>query len=524
MRRLPLTILLVTMAVVFGLYSFFTPYVIDDMMFTGEYLRCNGGDSTFSLSSLADYARQVRQVDNGRLSNILVPVVTLMTPHWLFAAITGAGFALMFYLMTRIARIPAERRAGIILVTWALSLILLPWRNYIIVCDYLLNYLYPTLFILAFVILMAEATDGRLSAGRFVAALVIAPIAAWFHEGFSFSICMGLAALAMVRRFRLSGQWWALAVVFGAVAVYVALAPGILNRANNEFNGMGVWEKAKFVLSILPAVGAALCVFAGCSFSARLRPVVRTLLGRPAFLILLVAMVSLSALLLILNSDSRSGWPCEIFALIILQSFVPFLHLRPSKVLNGALIALYCAMVLFFCHVIRWQYRFWVQHRQIEALMNESPTGTAYYDIIDPRSARVSTLFMATRNPWVLPYQFNVINNNNAAGEGRYFSVVPTVLRDYSEGAGRPVAGSANLIDYKGVLVGEDGHYVEQGNGYYSDDEVYDIVGADGTLYPGVHCMRVRFADSDGKYQMYVYLPSYIPVPVRRVESLTGSM
>lgn len=163
---------------------------------------------------------------------------------------------------------------------------------------------------------------------------------------------------------------------------------------------------------------------------------------------------------LMINSDPRAGWPAELYAMILLATLFSSILTKKLdfRMLFYPALALYLLTCLFFGNVLMWQYRFLKQHEEIERLLSKSESGTIFYDIINPRDVRLITLFLPVRYQWVTSLQYTVINNPDKGSE-KYYSVVPAVLKHYSEAKADRLEGSANLSAFENVLVGSDGGY-----------------------------------------------------------------
>lgn len=507
---------LLSIAVVFFLYSYFTPLAFDDLMFKFRYLDHSRGSHSFSWSAISAYAEEIRNFDNGRLSNILCAPVVLMLPHWLFSLVTGLCFALLYWLMLYVADIPRRAWSVGAVFVWAASLILLPFRNHIILCDYLLNYLYSSIFILWFVIILSKTAHKNISPIRFIGALLIAVIAAWFHEGFSAPVCIAFACYTVRRNFRLPWQWWLLCIVFGLVALQTSFAPGVMARANREFLGHSLFEIAKIIIFVLPAVLLMIGVFVAALFNSRIRAITKKILDNPLLFILAVASIAASTIILVLDSDPRSGWPAELFAMIVLIAFIPRSNWALTRSIRICAATLYLLMIIFFANVIRWQHKFMIQNNEILSLLEKSENGTIFYDIINPRSTRFSTLFLITREQWVESFHYNCLSQDVTLK--KEYAVVPAALKNFKPEFAEPIAGSAGLWNYKGFLVGKDGDYGPKDEDWYSDCGSYDFTTADGRRYHNQICLKLRFRLPDGKAYMYVY--PYIPVDGTIIEAI----
>lgn len=502
--------------VFFALFSYYTPLAFDDLMFKYRYLDYTGGEEHFSWSALLDYAKELRANDNGRLSNIICGPLIVLLPHWLLAVTVGVGFALMYTLIVRIGAPGRKVSPYVLILVFAAGFVLLPFRNHIIVFDYVLNYLFPTLFVLWFVVLICRVYSVRLSKARFLGAILITIIAAMFHEGFSVSVCVALGVFALSRCFRLPLQWWILAVLFGLVTIWVVTAPGVMMRADRELAGRTLRETIVFVITVLPAVSLMLGFFALSFFNRTFRARTRHIFATPALSILAIASVAASVLTLMVNSDPRSGWPAEVMAMPVLLSFVNFRRFFASRRVRVGAWALLAIVCVFCGNVIRWQRIYYVQSKEIEQLLDESESGTIFYDIIDPRSTRLGTLFMVTRDQWVLSFHYYCLSEDVNRPRKEY-AVVPVALRDFSPDVARPISGTGHLFEYNGVLAGYDGKYEREATGWYGEDSSYTFTTDDGSVYPNHNCLRLRFRTPDGKVYMYVY--PVVPIEGRIVKA-----
>lgn len=97
---------------VWGLMQYFTPVMVDDLVFVAQYLAANDGDGSFSLDALRRFALYNRLHDNFRIANMLAPFSTVISP-WkeLFPVFTGLAGAAMLWLSARLARGGGSRLA-----------------------------------------------------------------------------------------------------------------------------------------------------------------------------------------------------------------------------------------------------------------------------------------------------------------------------------------------------------------------------------------------------------------------------
>ena len=501
---------LLTVAIIFTLYAYFTPYALDDYMFRNRYIYYNNGETTFSFKALIDFANEVRVNDNGRLANILCGLIVTSFPHWLFSVLSGIGFAYLYWLIITLSKINNRQKAPVLVLAVAASIVLLPFRNHIIVCDYLLNYLYPSIFILSFILILKRVEDKALTWLPFIGALLLGACAGWFHEGFSVPVCVGLGVYAIYKRFHLSPQWWILVIIFGLISLWTALAPGIWQRVSRELNGHDSIEKIKDVVFVLPVVFIAVIWVLITFLKKTLKLITAKIFKRQEIIVAFTAACVNAIMVLCLASDSRAGWPGELFSFIVLLAYVPYLKfIRAGRLLYISSIIVYLLLCVFFVNVLIWQKRFYDESKKIEAMLYESESGTIFYDIMNPRSTRLSTLFLVTRDLWVQSFHFFTMSDDIRV-KNKQFVVVPKALENFNLSKAKKIEGSADLWTYNGYIVGKEAQYKNKDLGWFGDECSYDIITEDGALLKNQICFRTSFSLPDGKRYMYVY--PYVPI------------
>lgn len=511
--RAALWTVLVTISLLFGLYSYFTPEAFDDFLFKGIYIEYNEGETNFSFSALIDYASEIRQNDNGRLSNILCAPAMLFLPHWLFAVISGIGFAMIYLLMAEIARISTRRRAASILAVCAFSLVLLPFRNSIIVCDYLLNYLYPSLAIL-FLIYLLKDIESRKTGWLFITCTsLVAIIAGWFHEGFSAPVCMGFGVFALYKRFRLPLRWWIPVILFVLATIWTVTAPGTFARADRELGGHSLSEKLNICLTVLPAVMIMLVLWVVSFRIRRLKTAFSALFHRQETLVLFVASLVAAVMILSINSDARAGWPGELYAFTFILSLAPLLHISVSQKLTcGVSAVIYLLLCSFFINLIVCQRKFYKQSEEIIGLLEKSDNGTIFYDIIDPASTqmRLTTLFMTTRFLWVTSFHYRSLSglyDVTDKSTKHEFAVVPSALSSFDLKKSRPIESDKSIWEYNDILVAKN---IMDDQPRYAGERIFRFETADGRIFDSATCFVIRFTAPDGEKFDYIY--PFIPV------------
>lgn len=427
-------IILALVAAFFGLMTFWAPVAIDDIMFNICYREANGGSDAFSLRAFVDMAMEIRKADNCRLSNILDPLFTMMSP-WkeIFPWLNGLLCAGIFWLI--IKKIADVRRHLTIATAllWIAIVVFLPWRNMMFITDYSLNYVFPSFLTLLLVYLVTRS-DIRTWTPALTAAIILLaiPTAAW-HEGFFAATICGFGVWAILRRFRLRWQWWLTMVVYTAVALLFALSPGILQRTVREVTveprELPLWHIG---LDLLPCVLIVILIGV-TAFGRKGRELLCHLAANEKFVVFFVAAVAGTLLSVVVTHRPRTSfWPnlCAISAFMIYA--VEFIRLRGENRCRGLLriagIGAVCAVIVCITHGVYsmvWQYRFYCENEYIDSQI-ENGVNEIYIDRLHPVSPRVLTLAFPNSYKW-MNFQYDVMDDSL---RGRHIAVLPTALRN----------------------------------------------------------------------------------------------
>lgn len=438
------------LALIAGLYALMTAWVapqVDDLTFMGVYRGHNGWSDTPSWQALCDFVAEIRQNDNGRLPNILAPVFLLWWPRWVWCVVFGASAAAIYAFIERLSSSgsrPSWRWLG---AAWLAGMAVLPWRDYIYVTDFSLNYVLTSAVALAWLMC---AFSWRCSAGWCV---LLAFFTGLMHEGFALPLIGGICIWALVNKCRLPGRLW-LSLLAMAVGVAVLLtADGVWARAGRELGWLTAPQMAKSIAVYTPIVVflASWAVF--MAFVKAWRSRLCEALGSPLFVVCAFASLVSLVMMIMLRATPHNAWGAQLFA------FVDILWLlrRGKWQLTApvAATAIAAAIAVTACS-LWWQHRFYVQHLEICRLMEASPAGTIFYDIIEPQSMpSVLTFSQPTKATWVDPLHYAFLNRQQRP-DGRLRMVVPTALRSWRPGMGRPLAGNARAFAYNGCLVTPD--------------------------------------------------------------------
>jgi len=460
-------IALCVIAVIYGIFSYLTPYQYEDYALLGGYLSYNGGDYGFDWGAYLDMYREMRELDNGRLANILDLMVVLCMPKWIFAILTGLATAGMFCFLTVFIRRsqPRTSQFAVLAILWAVSMVAFPWRDNILVPDYSLNYIFASFFNLWFLRIITSVRHEH-NLTDLIGGCTAALIAGAFHEGFSIPVTLGLLGYAILHRNTLNPSWWILLTVYISGTAFIMTSPGIWLRANREIATISPYGWQHILLFIVPLASIALVTTLCAYLIPSIKRRIGYLLHSQIFIVSLTAMTVSMAMCLLLHANPRNGWLPEIMAAIVLGSLC--IRFIPPRITNSTATAIASAIIfiatcIFMANVLKWQYFFFRQDQEIHALISESPDGTVYYDVYPPEQLPLTALFQPAHATWTHSFQMAALNQG--AHKHPFISVVPTALRDFRLEGAQPIDGIPGLYIHRGILVDT--------NGY---EDCYDVI------------------------------------------------
>lgn len=496
--------ILLLIAAVYTLLSFWTPWAYDDWMFMGEWRDVNG-NSPLSPRSLLDFWKSIRLVDNGRIANALAPLSTLFSP-WreLFPLITGLWVAFTVAVAARFSfggdALRQKAPAFYITVAWLALTVLLPWRNALFVADYALNYIWGTGVTLLFMALTVRWEEKGWNAPRLATALFMAFLAGGWHEGFAVATLCGFLLLTVKglsagRRFSL--PWYIIGIAYAGVTLAFALCPGLIDRMQRQVGESAVGMSwLKMAVDFLPVVLLAACVFFTAVLSP-LRPLLREAWGNRWFVIGCGVVTAGCLISLLFTHQPRSAfWPDLMATVMIFILTRPVWRGIATSRLRGyvTLVAL-AGCLLPLSATLVWQFRLYRESEEIMAKMEASETGTVFHDVIQPEEIPLLSLKMTNYPAWITDYQYQALKNYTKKPTA---AVVPTSL-EYMSSPGVPEP-----------LEGNDGAW-RVGNEIvmpWSDCAEPETVAAEVTLTDGATvptvAMLLPFVSGDGARMIYV--------------------
>lgn len=141
--------------------------------------------------------------------------------------------------------------------------------------------------------------------------------------------------------------------------------------------------------------------------------------------------------------------------------------------------------------------------------MQQSPTGTTYFDIFPPEHLPKSVLFQPVRSTWVHGVQLYWVNNLQ---KGRLMALVPTALKGMRMDDAVAIDGTPGMYTYHGILIDtgishspEDYNMIGE-NGHRNITRPMTIVTSDGEIYD-VLTESHRFVTDEGDTLFYVRPP-----------------
>lgn len=419
--------LMLIMATVFSLLSFWTPLAFDDWIFMAEWRNVNGSRG-LSLSTLINFWEEIRLYDNGRIANVLAPVFTLFSP-WkeIFPIITGILAALIVLFLSKISFRAEGFSPRSILLSWCGALYLLPWRNSLFVTDYSLNYIWGAAVTVFFIILVLKYEKEGWSGGKFAFVLFVAFIAGGWHEGFAVSTLGGFFLYTLVTKERHTIQWWFTGIFYALSTAAFYFCPGMIARTGNEIgqltSGNGL---VRSVADLLPVVLLCLCMAVMYSVGPW-RRIIRQNLKDRWFVIGIGIVATGSLLSLIFKHQPRSAfWP-DFVALGLLFALTRKFWDKLFRSVYGSYLTILVAVAVIvpvFTGLI-WQNRLWRESEEILDKLERSDMGTVYHDVIKTEDIPFYTLRIPSNSVWVTPFHYHAMRQYTGKA---FTAVVPSEL------------------------------------------------------------------------------------------------
>ena len=441
--------IIVTIIIIYALFSFFTPPQYDDFMFLADYMSKNNGQSTLTLRGFLLNVQFLRDTDNSRLPNLFWPVYGIASPKWVLAVILGCSMSIVVFLGAKLMSIKYRISPGWMIFFWIMIILFLPWRGNLITGVFASNYFLSSAITLLFLYYLSKTIYLQQTNSSLIWCIILGLISGMMHEGFSVPVFGGIIIYSIIKKFKLPILWWVINTAYFFGILFLFSAKGMWLRLHYiDENVTGSWDFKIHSQVLFPFVAMIFsCIVA--LINKKWRVVFMQWVQSPVFTICTVAAVG--AFMLALRTgvgNLRAFWAVDLFSLMslmfILQRIIQFRRLLESKIL---LILCYSGILLFYIQVIYFQYQFNHQYYDIIHLMRESKTGTAFYDykVGVPKSTLLHPVYDTWWNYWTL----NQLNR--LAPNGEIFSVVPSGLSDLSVPIDSlpPIPGTAHAFRYK---------------------------------------------------------------------------
>ncbi len=546
-RQIAVVLVLGSIFVVYLLFSCFVPYIGDDYAFILDWMNANDGDRAFSFNGWLNAVEYLRATDNSRLDNIVYIAMRLAFPKSVLAVFVAFTATLMLWMMTVLLRPEKSVTLSVLIALWTWVVFTFPWRGDIMGTNYAYNIFLPSFLTLCFLILSFGVSYKRFSAPGLAAACLVALSAGWIHEGYSIPVCCGLGVLCLVRRFRLPWQWWVLAMVYVAGAIYTVSAPGLWMRFLDSSGETGGYVNIKtFFSMIIPVVSVAvlIAVMFSCGSGRRY---LAELFVDDIFLVVFVSF-AVSFLIVIVTKtfdNARALWICDIFStIVVFKALAPLFVALSKRLLSVFSIFALTLTLIFYINVLRVQKIYHDEEMLIRDGFRESVYGTVYrdYDISIPKI----TLLHPINDYW-RDIHHNIMYDKIEGEPGKICSVVPAVLSnltsdmvDYINGNPdikapvtdmdwpRRVSDDENIFEYGGAILMPD--HVLKIKYWYSDIEKKAVARlsilkyecSDGRVFDFMPSVKMRFITLSGQPLIHI-APLHMNVtgPYKSVEIIS---
>lgn len=440
--------LVILIVVLYSIMCQVTPYYLDDWIFMGVWRDDVNGGHKFSFTTWWNFFQYIRGYDNGRIANIMSPISTLFSPlKEFFPYITGI---LLGFTLVKIQRNVSNKKSIFALsLTWAFMIIGLPWKDTLFVRDYALNYIWAGAITIFFLGLLRQNEKKEISYIRFIWTILVAIVAGGWHEGFAFSTICGLGLLVLMRKFKLSSQFYIVYTVYIVSAIVFYLSPGMLMRTGNAIH-----TPIRFptlAVAIMPIFVGSLTIV-NLLFKSGRKILAKALHTE---IIVLCGGILISGYVIALSASAafRSYyWPNLSAITISVFLICKWIHIHSIQKTLKNVIAL-LLVILSATQVIlsiRWQYKYTVEWNKIMELLESSESGTVFYDSPNHELPPKYTLGIPHPKGWTNPWHMGLLA---AYIIKPTLGVVPTDLKTVNIEDGTTIKGSSGIVVYKGHML-----------------------------------------------------------------------
>lgn len=362
--------LIIFIGVIYCFLTFNIPLLGDDLGFYSRYV-----DENDCWYALPRFMYRQWLWNNGRFADMLAPVWLNMLPLWLTAIITGFLISAFYWFTIRLAEsreklTPLCKLLIIFILTFAFRWDAI-WMEFMTI----FGYVYTSAFVLAMLWLLFNVKGSN---AILWISIPFCFIAAAMHEAAGFPVAAGLMIYLLTNKSR--KEWeparklMALALIAGGI--FPLTSPPSWHRVGTMLQPEPVWEMLLYSAGILLILIITVIIIA-----IRNPKRVLTLMRSP-WIIFASASVISCGFMLLSRFGGRTGWFCQLYALIALFQILP----RPKScnkltAVAGWLMAV--AIVFHFCAVAFWQYRLAEESRAVISDCKKSADGIICFDYID---------------------------------------------------------------------------------------------------------------------------------------------
>lgn len=369
LRYLPAA-LIIFIGAVYCFLSFNIPLLGDDLGFFSRYAEEN--DCWFALPRFM-YRQWLW--NNGRFADMLSPLWLNILPLWLTAVITGLAISALYYFTIRLTE--SQHKLNDLYKILIIFIISFTFRWDAIWMEFMtiFGYVYSSAFALASLWLLL---NGKGYNALCWVAIPFCFTATAMHEALGFPLASGL-----VIYFLTSKGWKELGIARKMMAAAVILGGIFPLTSAPSWNRVGAMLQPEPVWEILSTSAGWLCILlivvAVISFRNHHRFL--SLLRSPWIIFASASFLS-CGFMIVSGFGGRTGWFCQLFALIALFQILP--QPKRSGIATAVIGWLMAAAIIFhFCSVAVWQYRLAEESRQVIAEYKASSDGIVYFDYIN---------------------------------------------------------------------------------------------------------------------------------------------
>jgi len=425
--------------VLYAILEWYVPPLIDDVKFAFHFNQDVVNHNGNILTGYIDYIVNFwKHENNGRLANYLFPMMTILSPRWLFCLLFGlvcAGTVWFTALLGKASKSSAD--FGGIIFSWILVSFLLPWRDHVLVSDYALNYVFSGFFSLLFLACLQKAIGGNYSKGWAVTYAIAGGAAGMMHEGFSLPLCIGVAVCLLFNRSLIRNRGFIFCCVGLILGTLVCIStPTLWQRLDSATNSydLALWKSYMIKSVVIVATGALYMVI------AVLKPRMRPMLLSPLMIIVFVGMLGSFAIGWRILIGHRLIWFGNMMALILLVRFAELFGLS-TKISVFVSSSCAIALTLFFANTIRVQRDLYLEYQSITKEYY-SGADIVFRDI--PHRGGLACWGYPTSDIWIDVYHYGFWKE---AHDNRPLVVVPTALKNINESSGDNIGLSIKKKD-----------------------------------------------------------------------------